>query len=157
MTWAENVANRQVMIQELRQRLRSQSNGEYEYVWQAGKFLILHFDLISIDHNHQPRNRSEVYEIIRELAVDATGGMRVTESVYFLPLGDRLTSKESAFAVWAALRRLTAGHLRTGDTFFLQYAPDVLNTLGVMAEVVGPPDTTSLGAWESAGLVIAGV
>lgn len=109
--------------------------------WSEGEYLLLHFDLMTIGGQGDV-SRREVYDAINGLVEDS-GGTRLGGSVYLIPLPGKDASVRYAAMFWNALAAKTDAMLRTGDSFYLHYAPDTKNLLGGMAQVI-PLNESSL-------------
>jgi hypothetical protein len=111
-------------------------------VWSEGRYLILHFDLVTT-WGGSPVSRQDVYDAIPDI-VEVNGGGRLGGSVFMIPLLPSKTSLRCAAEFWNALQGKIANKLLPGDSFYLHYAPDVRNLLGGIAQVV-PSESRSLG------------
>jgi hypothetical protein len=112
--------------------------------WSEGEYLLLHFDLMTIDGVGRDQ-RGEVYDAINEL-VEGSGGTRLGGSVYLIPLPGEDTSVRYAAMFWNVLAEKTDGRLKTGDSFYLHYAPDTENLLGGMAQVIPAGESSLIAA-----------
>jgi hypothetical protein len=119
---------------------KRQGNELPTFFWADGRYLLVHFDLITIDTEDASIDRSEVYDAI-ESFVTKNKGVRLGRSVYAVPLLPKETSERSAALLWNTLGDALAGSLCHGDSFYVHYAPDTKNLLGGIAEVVVENDT----------------
>jgi hypothetical protein len=108
---------------------------ENQFVWGDGRYILLHFDLITIRPNGVEAKRDDVYKLIGEL-VEANKGVRLGGSVYLAPLIPGQSSERCAALFWNVLATRTASQLMHGDAFYIHYAPDQKNLLGGISQIV---------------------
>lgn len=111
-------------------QLSKQDVDDDGYVAAMARALVLHFDLENSKH------RSEVYRLVEEKA-EELGAQHLGGSVYLFPFSPGVGAGAAAARVWNEIQAATAGELRAGDTFFIQYAADEGN-LGNIAQTVQP-------------------
>ncbi|MFT3686411.1 MAG: hypothetical protein QM783_16065 [Phycisphaerales bacterium] len=103
-------------------------------VWGKGRYLLLHYDLITIDRGDSEISRS-AYQGVKLFAMNLSG-VYLGETVFALPLPSGDSSILAAVKTWNALGQATKGTLAEGDAFYLHYSDDQLHTLGCIAQVV---------------------
>ena len=132
--WMKDVRERVESLALFAERIKATLQSR-RFVWSNGRYVLLHFDLITISPDGEV-DRSETYKAIGEM-IAANNGMKLSESVYLLALLKGRSPKYTAAVYWNRLGDSLAGGLLNGDKFFLHFDPGLSGLLGAIAEVVG--------------------
>lgn len=134
-SWNDDIAARRERLT----KIAELSNTEIQtgmLVSGAGRYLILHFDLITITATRD-LNRDSAYAQIQEL-IAVNSGVHLGGSVYVVPLLDKYSASKSAIKFWNLLHSKLTGHLAAGDVFVLHYADPLIDQVRTLAQMVGP-------------------
>ena len=134
MAWANDVDER---LAELKSFARMGRGGVDTDGFSAGmgKYLLLHFELMTVDDQDRSVDRQDVYGVVEGI-VKKLRGAQLTGTVDLLPLPRDRSSERYAAQFWNALVKALEDLLRPGDSFFLHYSGRGLDRIGAIAQVV---------------------
>lgn len=132
--WSEDIATRESALESFADFSGTEIQGN-QFVWGDGLYLILHFDLITVNP-HGPIDRSDAYTAINDVVL-GNHGTRLSGSVYIVPLLPKTSSERCAALFWNALCDALDENLVHGDVFYLHYAPDIRSLMGGISVLVG--------------------
>lgn len=138
-TWSNDVKLRLAALAALAATSGTKPDTDH-FVWHDGRYVVLHFDLMTIKKSGLDVDRGPVYAVVEKIA-KAQGGMHMGGSVYAVPLAAGEASMARAIALWNAIAAATDKHLVEGDAFFLHYSLDTKNQMGGIAQVIPPKQT----------------
>ena len=111
------------------------------FVWQDGRYVLLHYDLMTIAEDGEV-DRDDAYQAIYGV-LDTFESHELSESAYLVRVPAETTSERFAAEFWNALSEDTAGVMREGDAVYVHCNPNRRDLIGGIAQVV-PADCTSL-------------
>lgn len=112
-----------------------------QFVWQDGRYILLHYDLMTISEDGEV-DRDDAYRAIYRV-LDTFASHQLSESSYLVQVPLELTAERFAAEFWNAMSEDTAGVMQEGDAVYVHCNPNRRDLIGGIAQVV-PSNCTSL-------------